>query len=298
MMLSWKQTRYFYTWQWRETEAGPPGTPSHSARPLYSGRCTSASCSWVTVRTLYSVQSSSRQPYSASLSAVTSLAWHSVYTCEQKWTFFYQYAQAATVPRKLSSNFSFLHGKFYTVSVTYVIPFNFGSGSQRRQSAKLFFLQSSELKLPHPLSRRRVCPPPHPLVRGRAHSLAGEGLGESQFRRGDIHCGALYIKVLCDLDPNTDPDPQHWLPGGSLGPLLSLFLLPLFGPPVQVSAPRNFILTRWFLRNFKNPHFSHCPLTFRFCRGASNSIRFVWFFHLTRKGTIIRQKKQEYVPVP
>jgi hypothetical protein len=31
--------------------------------------------------------------------------------------------------------------------------------SQRRQSAKLS-LQSSELGLPHPLSRRQVCPPP------------------------------------------------------------------------------------------------------------------------------------------
>ncbi len=31
------------------------------------------------------------------------------------------------------------------------------------------------------------------------HSLAGKGLGESQFRRGDIHCGALYtyISTLC-----------------------------------------------------------------------------------------------------
>jgi hypothetical protein len=25
-----------------------------------------------------------------------------------------------------------------------------------------------------------------------AHSLAGDGVGESQFRRGDIHCGTLY----------------------------------------------------------------------------------------------------------
>ncbi len=41
--------------------------------------------------------------------------------------------------------------------------------SQRRQSAK-FFLPSSE--------------------------LAREGLGESQFRRGDIHCGTLYIYIL------------------------------------------------------------------------------------------------------
>jgi hypothetical protein len=36
-------------------------------------------------------------------------------------------------------------------------------------------------------------PPPHTLwTGGRAHSLAGEGLGESQIRRGDIHCGSLY----------------------------------------------------------------------------------------------------------
>jgi hypothetical protein len=26
---------------------------------------------------------------------------------------------------------------------------------------------------------------------GEAHSLAGEGVGESQFRRGDKHCGTL-----------------------------------------------------------------------------------------------------------
>jgi hypothetical protein len=34
---------------------------------------------------------------------------------------------------------------------------------------------------------------------GGTHSLAREGLGESQFRRGDIHCGTLYIYVLCGL---------------------------------------------------------------------------------------------------
>jgi hypothetical protein len=54
-----------------------------------------------------------------------------------------------------------------------------------RQSAKLF-LQSSELGHPQPLASRRVCPPP------------GSG-GGSQFRRGDIHCGTLYIFVLCLL---------------------------------------------------------------------------------------------------
>jgi hypothetical protein len=40
-------------------------------------------------------------------------------------------------------------------------------------------------------------PPPPPVLGGGAHSLAREGLGESQFRRGDIHCGTLYIYVLC-----------------------------------------------------------------------------------------------------
>jgi hypothetical protein len=28
-----------------------------------------------------------------------------------------------------------------------------------------------------------------------AYSLASEGLGESRFRRGDIHCDSLYIRV-------------------------------------------------------------------------------------------------------
>ncbi len=34
---------------------------------------------------------------------------------------------------------------------------------------------------------------PHPLIQGGAHPLAGEGLGESQFQREDIHCGTLCI---------------------------------------------------------------------------------------------------------
>jgi hypothetical protein len=53
---------------------------------------------------------------------------------------------------------------------------------------------------------------PLPLVPGGgAHSLAREGLGESQFRRGDLHCGTLYMCVLCvpdvlrqDLDHGKD----------------------------------------------------------------------------------------------
>jgi hypothetical protein len=50
--------------------------------------------------------------------------------------------------------------------------------------------------LTQPLTRRRVCPPT-PVLGGGAHSLAREGLGESQFRRGDIHSDTLYIYVLC-----------------------------------------------------------------------------------------------------
>jgi hypothetical protein len=45
------------------------------------------------------------------------------------------------------------------------------------------YVPSSELGLSHPLSRQRVCPSPVTEGRGWAHSPAGEGLGESQFRR-------------------------------------------------------------------------------------------------------------------
>jgi hypothetical protein len=66
------------------------------------------------------------------------------------------------------------------------------------QSAKLF-LQSSELELPHPLSRRRVCPPPHPLVQG--------GKGHTRWRervpiptRGHSLWCSVYIQVLRGSD--------------------------------------------------------------------------------------------------
>jgi hypothetical protein len=47
------------------------------------------------------------------------------------------------------------------------------------------YVPSSELGLSHPLSRQRVCPSPRNQRGGGggAHSPAGEGLGESQFRR-------------------------------------------------------------------------------------------------------------------
>jgi hypothetical protein len=65
------------------------------------------------------------------------------------------------------------------------------------QSAKLF-LKSSELGLPQPLIRRRVCPPPPPPDSGGRGTLSGErGVGSKfrQFRRGNFHCGTLYIWI-------------------------------------------------------------------------------------------------------
>jgi hypothetical protein len=46
-----------------------------------------------------------------------------------------------------------------------------------------------------------IVPPPFGSG-GGAHSLAGEGVWESEFKRGDIHCGTLgiYVQyVLCDI---------------------------------------------------------------------------------------------------
>ncbi len=56
--------------------------------------------------------------------------------------------------------------------------------SQSRQSAKLF-LKSSKLGLPQPLTRRQVCPPHPPILVGGVHSLAREGLGESQLYKNN-----------------------------------------------------------------------------------------------------------------
>ncbi len=64
---------------------------------------------------------------------------------------------------------------------------------QSRQSAKLF-LQSSELEasVPHP----------PPWFRGGGRALAGErGVGRVPIPTSGhmVHCGTLYINVLCDL---------------------------------------------------------------------------------------------------
>ncbi len=55
---------------------------------------------------------------------------------------------------------------------------------------------SSRLNWDSPPPEPQVSVSPHPLIRGgRAHSLTGEGLGESQFWRGDIWC-SIFIRTL------------------------------------------------------------------------------------------------------
>jgi hypothetical protein len=51
---------------------------------------------------------------------------------------------------------------------------------------------------PNP-SPARECAPHTFVPGGGAHSLARKGVGESQFQRGDIHCGTLYMYILCVL---------------------------------------------------------------------------------------------------
>ncbi len=59
-------------------------------------------------------------------------------------------------------------------------------------------------------------PPPPPVLGGGAHSLAREGLGESQFRRGDIHCGTLYLgfRTIMDTDSREATGPKDQSEGG------------------------------------------------------------------------------------
>jgi hypothetical protein len=80
------------------------------------------------------------------------------------------------------------HNKLAFVGFSWIFLWD---ATQSRQSAKLF-LQSG---LPQPLTPWRVRPPP--LVPGVGQTrLAREGLEVSQFRRGDRHCGTLYILYM------------------------------------------------------------------------------------------------------
>jgi hypothetical protein len=59
----------------------------------------------------------------------------------------------------------------------------------------MLFLQSSELTLPHPFTFRRVSPP-FWFRRGRAHSLAGEGVGGPNFDEG-TYTVVLHVYTRC-----------------------------------------------------------------------------------------------------
>ncbi len=68
---------------------------------------------------------------------------------------------------------------------------------QSRQSARLF-LQSSELGLPQPLTRRRVCPPLLVGGGGGGNSLAGEGVVGPNSVEGTDTVVLLPPYVLCE----------------------------------------------------------------------------------------------------
>ncbi len=70
---------------------------------------------------------------------------------------------------------------------------------------------------------------------GGAHSLARVGLRESQFRRGDIHRGTLYIYVLCGgrvLDPNEKWKKDNGFVAGKVGKYLLFVNCPQGGDGV------------------------------------------------------------------
>ncbi len=79
--------------------------------------------------------------------------------------------------------------------------------AQSRQSAKRFSSRWN-WDSPHPFSRRRVCPPPHPLVRGGGHTrLRLKGWGSPNSNEG-TYTVVLYIYKYfvgdCNLK-NTKP---------------------------------------------------------------------------------------------
>jgi hypothetical protein len=81
-----------------------------------------------------------------------------------------------------------------------------GSGSRIR--IRNTGLRNRDSPSPSPAGE---CAPYPSVPGGGAHSQAREGLGESQFRLGNIHCGTLYIYVLCaPLLPTSVADPSNF----------------------------------------------------------------------------------------
>ncbi len=71
------------------------------------------------------------------------------------------------------------------------------------------YVPSLELGLPHPFSRKQVCPPPGPKG-GGAHSPAAKGVRESQFQRLEkrlalcLLCGCKYFIPVREYFSLTD----------------------------------------------------------------------------------------------
>jgi hypothetical protein len=99
---------------------------------------------------------------------------------------------------------------------------------QSGQSAKLF-LQSSELGLPHPHIRRRVCPHFNSGGGGATLACGRGGRGVSILTRGQTLLYSVYIRTLCCTllhlthhvsELNTRHNPAlthlHWSPSCSL----------------------------------------------------------------------------------
>ncbi len=95
---------------------------------------------------------------------------------------------------------SFYLSSIQYTSTAYLVNITVVHGLAHRVGRVLSFFSSRRNRdCPNPSPAGECAPLPRFWGRGTVHSLAREGLGESQFRRGDIHCGTLYIYVLCGM---------------------------------------------------------------------------------------------------
>jgi hypothetical protein len=82
-----------------------------------------------------------------------------------------------------------------------ILLIQFWGGAQSRQSAKLFSSRRN-WDSPSPSPAGECAPPPFSSGGRGTLTAAREGVGESQFQRGDIHCGTLYMYVICAPPPS------------------------------------------------------------------------------------------------
>jgi hypothetical protein len=90
---------------------------------------------------------------------------------------------------------------------------------------------TSELGLPQPFSRNRVCPPPTWVLGGQLHSLAGERVGKSQFVRLEEKPSPLStlwrrVKEMRMLEFTPPPPPTHTHSGGKSEQDIRKYIVP------------------------------------------------------------------------